>query len=402
MQGKRIVLGITGGIAAYKVAELTRLLVKSGAQVRVAMTNGAQQFVTPLTFQALSGLPVMVDGSTTTDGMPHISLGRSADLMLIAPATADFLARLAQGRADDLLSAACLARDCPLWVVPAMNRQMWHHPATQRNVALLQQDGVRVVAPASGSQACGEEGAGRLPEPEHLLSLIADHFCDKPLAGKRVLVTAGPTQEHIDPVRVITNLSSGKMGYAMAQAAQNAGAEVTLVSGPVCLATPNGVRRVDVISAEDMLHAVMSAIPTTDIFISVAAVADYRPQSVSDNKIAKSNTAQQWSLVPTVDILSQVSHDAHAPFCVGFAAETEDLIARGEAKRQRKKLPLLAVNDARTALGRDDNTLILLDDEGAHPLPTAHKLDVARQMMAHVTHLYFRTFAKGNCRDNQH
>ena len=396
LQGKHIVLGITGGIAAYKSAELTRLLVKNGVTVQIVMTASAQFFVTPLTFHALSGLPVVTETMTANDAMPHISLGRNTDLMLVAPATADFIARLAQGRADDVLSAACLARDCSLWIAPAMNRQMWQNPATQRNVSLLQQDGIHVIAPASGAQACGEEGAGRLPEPEELLALIKAHFTDtplsgKPLAGKRVLITAGPTQEAIDPVRVISNLSSGKMGYAMAQAAWEAGAEVTLISGPVCLPAPANVTRIDVICAESMLHAVMSRIPATDIFISVAAVADYRPRHPSSTKIHKSDATQQLELVPTTDILAQVAQAPHAPFCVGFAAETEDFVARGEAKRRRKHLPLLAVNDAKTALGSDDNTLTLLDDDGVHPLPRGHKLVLARQVVTHLASLYFRS-----------
>jgi phosphopantothenoylcysteine decarboxylase/phosphopantothenate--cysteine ligase len=387
---KRIVLGVTGGIAAYKSAELTRLLVKAGARVQVAMTRSATQFVTPLTFQALSGQPVIIEDADSAKGhgMAHIHLGRDCDVLLIAPATANFIARLALGLADDVLSAACLARDCPLWLAPAMNRQMWHHPATQRNVLQIQQDGGWVIEPDSGPQACGEEGVGRMREPEVIVARLQDFFSPKPLSGKRVLITAGPTLEKLDPVRAITNLSSGKMGYAVAQAAREAGALVTLISGPVCVPSPVGITPVQIESAHDMLNAVKAHVAQADIFISVAAVADYRPLQPQTHKLKKSTQAWSVELVPNPDILEWVATQVNPPFCVGFAAETERLVEHGEAKRQRKHLPLLAVNHAVSALGSDDNELILLDDDGAHPLAKADKLVLARQLVAHLAQLF--------------
>ncbi|MFA5172469.1 MAG: bifunctional phosphopantothenoylcysteine decarboxylase/phosphopantothenate--cysteine ligase CoaBC [Sulfuriferula sp.] len=385
---KRILLGVTGGIAAYKAAELTRLLVKAGAHVQVVMTQAAMQFVGAQTFQALSGNPVITDmWHDAANGMAHINLTREADLAIIAPASADFIAKLAHGQADDMLSTLCLARTCPLLVAPAMNQQMWENAATQRNIAQLAADGIRLLGPASGEQACGETGLGRMVEPADLFQAITAQFASRCLDGKRVLITAGPTVEKIDPVRAITNLSSGKMGYAMAQAAIDAGATVTLISGPSCLTPPAGASVIQVESASDMLAAVNQHVAETDIFISVAAVADYRPELTHTQKIKKSTAALTLNLTPNVDILTQVSQRAQPPFCVGFAAETENLIANGTAKRQRKHLPLLVVNRAQDALGSDNNEVILLDDQGAHPIALADKLSVARQIIQHLANL---------------
>ena len=391
LAGKKIILGVTGGIAAYKAAELCRLLVKAGAGVRVAMTEAACQFVTPLTFQALSGQPVLrsVWANDAADGMAHIHASREADLILVAPASADFLARLAQGRADDLLATLCLARTCPLAVAPAMNREMWAAAPTQRNVQQLAADGVRIYGPASGKQACGETGPGRMLEPAELLAALADATGAGVLAGLRVLVTAGPTFEPIDPVRGLTNRSSGKMGYAIAQAATEAGATVCLVSGPTCLATPAGVRRVDVVTAADM-HAAVLAEGRQDVFIAVAAVADYRVEGVAPHKIKKSAADLQLNLVANPDILADIAARPDAPFCVGFAAETEHLAEQAEAKRRRKKLPLLVGNLAQDTLGSDAAELILSDDHGQHPLPRADKLTLARQLIRHLVPLMNR------------
>lgn len=390
LQDKRILLGITGGVAAYKAAELTRLLVKAGVEVRVAMSAAAMQFVTPLTFQALSGKPVLT-GLWDTDvdnGMAHIEFTRAVDAVLIAPASADFIAKLVHGLADDLLSTLCLARACPLLVAPAMNRQMWENPATQRNIHQLRVDGVALLGPSAGEQACGETGLGRMQEPEELLAGLGAYFQPKLLAGLRVLVSAGPTLEMIDPVRALTNISSGKMGYAVARAAQEAGAAVTLVSGATCLDAPLGVTRLSVTSSEDMAQAVESVVGEVDIFISVAAVADYRPATRTTQKIKKSEHALTLDLLPNKDILQKIANRADAPFCVGFAAETDNLLEHGEAKRQRKHLPLLAVNRAQDALGSNDNELLLLDDAGSHWLPRADKLLLARQLIAHIARLY--------------
>jgi phosphopantothenoylcysteine decarboxylase/phosphopantothenate--cysteine ligase len=390
LQAKRILLGVTGGVAAYKAAELTRLLVKAGADVRVVMTEAATQFVTPLTFQALSGKPVLTNlwASDADNGMAHIDYSRDVDALLIAPASADFIAKLAHGVADDLLSTLCLARTCPLFVAPAMNRQMWDNPATRRSVALLRSDEVMLLGPASGAQACGEIGPGRMLEPAELLAQMTLNFQPKSLAGKRVLVTAGPTLEALDPVRALTNLSSGKMGYAVAQAAQAAGAEVVLVSGPTCLPTPANVQRVAVRSAAEMAVAVNAALPGVAIFISVAAVADYRPAQASEQKLKKTGAPLTLTLLPNPDILADVASRPDAPFCVGFAAESENLLAHGEAKRQRKRLPLIVVNRVQDALGSDDNELLLLDDAGSHALPRADKLTLARQLIDHIANLY--------------
>lgn len=398
LQDKRILLGVTGGIAAYKAAELTRLLAKAGARVQVAMTAAATQFVAAKTFQALSGRRVYTDlwDDADGDGMAHIALARECELTVVAPASADFMAKLAHGLADDMLSTLCLARSCPLLIAPAMNQQMWNHPATRRNARQLAADGVTLLGPAAGEQACGEVGPGRMLEPEAIFAAVVARYAasgqsqhaQPVLAQRRVLITAGPTLEKIDPVRALTNLSSGKMGYAVAQAAIEAGASVTLISGPTCLPLPATARLIAVESAADMLDAVNRQIAMCDIFISVAAVADYRPLQTHINKLKKTDAPLTLELVPTVDILAQVSHMPNPPFCVGFAAETERLPELGEAKRLRKRLPLLVVNRAQDALGSDDNEVLLLDDHGRHPLPKADKLTLARQLVNHIARLY--------------
>jgi phosphopantothenoylcysteine decarboxylase/phosphopantothenate--cysteine ligase len=387
LTGKRILLGISGGIAAYKAAELTRLLVRTGADVRVVLTEAGSRFVTPVTLQALSGQTVWTDlwDPRVADNMGHIELSRDRDLIMVAPASADFLAKLAHGLADDLLSSLCLARRCPLVVAPAMNVEMWENAATQRNVDVLQADGVRVAGPAAGDQACGETGMGRMLEPAELLAEVAAFFAPKRLAGKRVLVTAGPTEEPLDPVRVITNASSGKMGFAVARAAQEAGADVTLVSGPVSLATPAGVARVNVRTAQEMFEAVKKGVPACDVFISVAAVSDYRVKNPAAQKIKKANGKElALQLEENPDILAWVAALPKPPFCVGFAAESEQLERHAREKRAKKKLPLLAANLAQEAIGRDDNAITLFDDQGEHPLGRGAKLDLARKLVAHV------------------
>jgi len=387
LTGKRILLGISGGIAAYKAAELTRLLVRNGADVRVVLTDAGSRFVTPVSLQALSGQTVWTDlwDPKVPDNMGHIELSRDRDLIVVAPASADFLAKVAHGLADDLLSSLCLARRCPLMVAPAMNVEMWENLATQRNVDALGADGVRVAGPAAGDQACGESGMGRMLEPAGLLAQIEAFFGPKRLAGKRVLVTAGPTEEPVDPVRVITNASSGKMGFAVARAAQEAGAQVTLVSGPVSLATPPGVARIDVRTAQEMFEAVKKDAPASDIFISVAAVSDYRVKHPARQKIKKANGKELLlKLEENPDILAWVAALPKPPFCVGFAAESEQLERHAREKRARKNLPLLAANLAQDALGRDDNAITLFDDEGEHPLGRGAKLELARKLVAHV------------------
>jgi phosphopantothenoylcysteine decarboxylase/phosphopantothenate--cysteine ligase len=387
LTGKRILLGLTGGIAAYKAAELTRLLKRPGADVRVVMTEAASRFITPLTLQALSGQPVWTGlwDARVPDGMGHIELSRDRDLIVVAPASADFLAKAANGLADDLLSTLCLARRCPLLVAPAMNVEMWENAATQRNLARLGEDGVYVAGPAAGEQACGEIGLGRMLEPAQILGEIEALLGPRPLQGKRVLVSAGPTQEPIDPVRVITNLSSGKMGYAVARAASEAGADVTLVSGPVALRTPAGVARVDVRTAEEMFQAVKKAAARSDVFVSVAAVADYRVKSPSARKIKKANgAALTLELEENPDILAYVAGMKGGPFCVGFAAESDDLARHAKEKRARKNIPLLAANLAQEALGGDENAITLYDERGAHDLGRGSKLELARKLVAHV------------------
>ena len=390
LQGKRIVLGVTGGIAAYKAAELVRLLGKQGADVQVAMTEGATHFATVTTFQALSGKPVFTDqwDARMPNAMAHIDLSRQADLILVAPASADFLARTAHGLADDLLTTMVLARDCPMLLAPAMNRQMWENPATQRNVAQLQADGIGVLGPASGEQACGEIGAGRMLEPEEILEEVIAFFTPKLLAGKKILMTAGPTFEAIDPVRGITNLSSGRMGYALARAARQAGAEVTLVSGPVGFGAPQGVDRIDVRSALDMHAAVMARASSSDIFIGVAAVADYRVANAAEHKLKKDTGGiPPIELVENPDILAEVAALPDGPFCVGFAAESRNLEAYAQAKRRKKNIPLIAGNLIQDGFGGDDNRLVLFDDKGTHPLTPAPKSELARQLVEHIAYL---------------
>ena len=406
---KRIVLGLTGGVAAYKAAELARLLIKQGIEVQAAMTEAACQFISPATLQALTGRPVLVSQWETVpsgprdDGMAHISASRAADAIVIAPATADFIAKLTLGLADDLLSTLCLARDCPLLVAPAMNRQMWGNAATQRNIAQLERDGVTLLGPASGAQACGEEGMGRMLEAGDLARDIAA-FLERgdPLGGRapflarepgqrmegmKVLITAGPTYEAIDTVRGITNRSSGKMGYAVALAALELGAEVTLVSGPTALDKPQGALVVDVTSATEMFDAVKQRAAAADIFIGVAAVADYRVATPSVQKIKRDSGPLTLELVPNPDILAHVASLPAPPFCVGFAAESEKLRENGTAKRRAKNIPLLAANLAQDAIGSDSNELVLFDDAGEHVLPRAGKLELARLLMQHIINL---------------
>lgn len=384
--GRRIVLGVTGGVAAYKAAELVRRLVQTGAQVDVVLTPGGAHFVTPTTFQALSGRPVWCDpwDERRANAMAHIDLTRGADLLLVAPCTADAMARFAQGQADDLLATLALARACPMAVAPAMNRQMWLHPATQRNRAQLVADGVLFWGPAEGEQACGEIGPGRMIEPDEIVARLEAFFAPKWFSGHAVLVTAGPTYEPLDPVRVLTNLSSGKMGYALAQAFAQAGATVTLVSGPVSLPTPWGVTRVDVTTAEEMRTAVLERVPGHRIFASVAAVADYRPVRVSPQKIKKGAERLTLELVRNPDILAEVAALPEPPWCIGFAAESENLDEYAERKRREKGLQLVVGNLVQEAMGRDENTVVLYDENGRIPLPTADKAQVAWGIVRHV------------------
>ncbi|MBE0624532.1 MAG: bifunctional phosphopantothenoylcysteine decarboxylase/phosphopantothenate--cysteine ligase CoaBC [Burkholderiales bacterium] len=389
IKGKRILLGLSGGIAAYKIAELTRLLTQAGAEVQVVMTAAACRFITPVTMQALSGNPVHGDlwDASVPNNMAHIELSRGCDAIVVAPASADFLAKLAQGLCDDLLSTLCLARECPLLVAPAMNVQMWGNPATQRNAKQLSADGVIILGPASGDQACGEVGMGRMLEAEEIFEEIDAFFQPRLLAGKRVLVTAGPTYEAIDTVRGITNISSGKMGYAVARAAREAGAVVTLVSGPTALAAPRGMERIKVSAAQEMYDAVMARVGKADVFIGVAAVADYRPKEARRQKLKKGTGGMTLQLQQNPDILGTVAARRKAPFCVGFAAETENLDAYAQAKRRRKNVPLLAANLAQYAFGADDNQLILFDDQGRHELARAPKIELARALVAHIASL---------------
>jgi len=386
----KLVLGVTGGIAAYKAAELTRELIRGGFEVQVVMTDSARGFVTPETFQALSGNPVYTNMWDTRirDNMAHIELSRGKDAIVVAPATADFIAKLAHGLADDLLSTLCLARACPLIIAPAMNREMWGNPATRRNVEQLMRDGVAFIGPDSGDQACGETGMGRMVEAQDIAEAVAGFLAPKLLSGARVLVTAGPTFEAIDPVRGITNQSSGKMGYAVARAAREAGGSVTLISGPTSLAVPPGVQRTDVVSARDMFQAVKKRVGAADIFISVAAVGDYRVVNPSEQKIKRNGRNLRLELEPNPDILAWVASRPRAPFCVGFAAESEKLRQHGEAKRRAKKVPLVAANLVQTAIGADENEIVLLDDQGEHHLARAPKDVIARQLIAHVAKLY--------------
>ena len=400
LAGKHIVLGLSGGIACYKAAELTRELIKAGATVQVVMTEAAEQFITAVTLQALSNRPVCTSqwDAREPNNMAHINLTREADAVLVAPASADFMAKLLHGRADDLLSLLCLARPldkCPLLIAPAMNREMWAHPTTQRNAAQLRADGTAILGPGSGDQACGETGDGRMLEPEELLADLVAFFQPKALLGKKVLITAGPTFEAIDPVRGITNLSSGKMGFAIARAAAEAGAAVTLVAGPVHQPTPRGVRRVDVVSAQQMFDAVLPAAPGHDVFIATAAVADWRPASCPDQKIKKAGgkALPVISVTENPDILAAVAKlpeaDVHSatgrrPFCVGFAAESHDLLKHAREKLQRKNVPLIVANIGPATFGRDDNALTLVDAKGQRELPRADKLTLARQLVADI------------------
>lgn len=395
LSGKHIVLGLTGGIACYKAAELCRALIKQGATVQVVMTEAAAQFITPVTMQALSNRPVFDSqwDARERNNMPHINLSREADAILIAPCSADFMAKLLHGRADDLLSLMCLARpidSVPLLIAPAMNREMWAHPATQRNLAQLQADGATLLGVGSGFQACGETGDGRMLEPQELLEDVIAFFQPKVLAGQRVVVSAGPTFEAIDPVRGITNLSSGKMGFAIARAAREAGADVTLVAGPVAQPTPRGVQRVDVKSAQNMHAALVEYAQAATIFVATAAVADWRPAQASDQKIKKdgSGNAPVLSFVENVDILSEIAHSPRATngelFCVGFAAESHDLLAHATAKRARKGVPMLVGNIGPATFGQDDNALLLVDAHGSQELPRNSKLALARQLVAEI------------------
>ena len=390
LAGKKILLGLTGGIACYKAAELARGLVKAGAGVQVVMTEASRHFITPVTMQALSGKPVYTDqwDSRISNNMAHIDLSREADLILIAPCSADFMRKLVHGAADDLLSTLCLARPStvPLLVAPAMNVEMWENPATKRNADQLRADRVVLLGPASGDQACGETGLGRMLEPDQLLEALSAFFQPKRLAGRHVMITAGPTFEPIDPVRGITNLSSGKMGYAIARAAHAAGATVTLVSGPTTLQTPLGVTRVPVTTAREMHEAVMSEITAYDLFIAVAAVADWRVASVSEQKIKK-----QAGQTPTLqfeqnpDILASVAALPSPPYCVGFAAESEDLLRQGAAKREKKGIPLLVGNIGHQTFGRDDNALVLFDEHGHQSLARASKETLAIRLIEEIS-----------------
>jgi len=390
LDGKKIVLGLTGGIACYKSAELTRALVKAGASVQVAMTQAATQFITPVTMQAVSGKPVFFDqwDARIANNMAHIDLTRDADAIVIAPCSTDFMFKLAHGACDDLLSTLCIARPAsvPLLVAPAMNVEMWQNPATRRNAAQLRADGIAVLGPAAGEQACGEVGMGRMLEPEQLLEEIIASFIPKTMAGRRVLITAGPTFEPIDPVRGITNLSSGKMGYAIARAAREAGAEALLVSGPTGLAAPYGVRRVDVLTAQQMHDAVMAQVPGQDVFIAVAAVADWRVANASGQKLKKEGNGAMPALVfeQNPDILASVAALANKPYCVGFAAESDNLLEYGRAKRERKGIPLLVGNIGPSTFGSDRNELVLFDQHGHTAMPAADKLHLARQLISEI------------------
>jgi phosphopantothenoylcysteine decarboxylase/phosphopantothenate--cysteine ligase len=388
LAGRTLLLGVTGGVAAFKSCELARELQRRGAVVQVAMTDAATRFVGTATFQALTGRPVYVDAwdGRIDNGMPHIDLSRGTDAILVAPATADFLAKVAHGLADDLLSTLVLARDVPLLVAPAMNRQMWQAAPTQRNVAALRADGVAVLGPASGEQACGETGDGRMLEAQELVEETIAFFAPKRLAGRRVLVTAGPTYEPIDPVRGLTNLSSGKMGYAIARACRHAGAQVVLVSGPTALAAPRGVRRVDVRSARDMLAAVQAELAGQDVFVSVAAVADWRVANAAGHKLKKTEGGAPPALefAQNPDILATVARTPGAPYCVGFAAETEDLEVNAQDKRRRKGVPLLVGNLGQATFGRDDNELLLVDPAGAVRLPRASKIALAARLVEEI------------------
>ncbi len=388
---KQIVLGITGGIAAYKAAELTRELQRKGFDVQVVMTRAAGSLVTPATFQALSGKPVFSDlwDPRIADNMGHIELSRGKEAIVVAPATADFLAKIANGLADDLLSTLCLARECPLLVAPAMNRQMWDNPATRRNVERLLRDGVNILGPGRGDQACGEVGLGRMLEPQEIAEAVVMQLSPKLLRGVQVLITAGPTFEPIDAVRGITNRSSGKMGYAVARAALDAGAKVSLITGPVTLPAPAGAEITRVETTAQMFDAVKRHAARANIYIGVAAVADYRVDKPRAHKIKKTDERQlQLRLVPNPDILAWVASRPKPPFCVGFAAESRNLDAYADAKRRRKKVDMIVANLAQDAIGSDENEVTVLDDRGKHRFERAPKDAVARQLIAHIAQLY--------------
>ena len=393
LKGKHLVLGLSGGVACFKAAELARELIKAGATVQVVMTDAATQFITPVTMQALTGRSVYTSqwDAREPNRMAHINLSREADAIIVAPASADFIAQIAQGRADELLALLCLARPvatCPLLLAPAMNREMWAHPATQRNAAQVVADGAILLGPAAGDQACGEVGDGRMLEAAELCDAVIAHFQPKHLAGRTVLVTAGPTFEAIDPVRGITNHSSGKMGFAIARAAAEAGAAVTLVAGPVHLPTPAGVRRINVQSARDMLAAVLPLAPTHQVFVATAAVADWRPAQASEHKVKKDGTGQvpMLTLTENPDILATVAAlpADQRPWCVGFAAESQDVVLHARAKRLRKGVPLIVGNLGPATFGRDHNTLVLIDAQGEVELPTGHKLALARELVREI------------------
>jgi len=387
---KRILLGLTGGIAAYKAADLARALIREGADVQVVMTEAACKFVAPLTLQALTGKPVFTSmwDDQVSNGMPHIELSRDRDLIVVAPATADFIAKLVHGAADDLLATLCIARESRLMIAPAMNRQMWENPATQRNIQQLRDDGIVIEGPDSGDQACGENGMGRMTEPAQIVESIISWFQPKLLAGAHILVTAGPTYEPIDAVRGITNLSSGRMGYAVARAAGEAGAEVTLVSGKTGLPPPSSASLISVVTAREMHDAVMSRLPQTDIFIAVAAVADYSVSNRDEHKKKKTKAGLKLEFTENPDILEAAAALDDAPFCVGFAAESRNLEEYASEKRQRKNIPLLAANLVQDAIGSEDNELVLFDDEGMHRLARSSKLHQARGLIRHITKLY--------------
>lgn len=392
LANKRILLGISGGIAAYKSAELVRTLTKAGADVRVIMTSGALEFITPLTLQALSGNPVhhaLLD-ETAEAGMGHIELARWADTILIAPATADVIARLAAGMGNDLLTTVCLASAAPLCLAPAMNQQMWAAPTTQNNLTTLAQllgEKLALFGPDSGAQACGDIGPGRMLEPEAIARLLANRFTTGALAGKRVVITAGPTREALDPVRYISNHSSGKMGYALARAAQEAGAEVTLISGPVHLPAPDRVTLVSVVSATDMLAAALATLEHCDLFIASAAVADYRPATIAEQKIKKAGDEIQLTLVKNPDIVATIAQHKNRPFTVGFAAETNDVDAYARAKLERKNLDMIIANDVSRqdiGFGADDNAVTLYSKHGSTEFTVMNKALLARQLLAAI------------------
>jgi phosphopantothenoylcysteine decarboxylase / phosphopantothenate---cysteine ligase len=383
---RHLLVGVTGGIAAYKTAELIRLLIKQGHTVQVVMTEAATHFITPTTLQALSGNQVFVDSwdQRISNAMPHIELSRAADAILVAPASADFIAKLTHGFANDLLSTLCLARECPLLIAPAMNRQMWENQATQRNIEQLAKDQVTILGPDSGEQACGEVGQGRMLEPEMLIDGLQAHFTPKLLTGKRILITAGATMEMLDPVRGITNLSSGKMGFALAKVAMQMGAEVTLVHGLATASKPQASHALYASSAAVMHETVMRHINDQDVFIAVAAVADYSPILTADQKIKKSEETLTIQLKKNKDILAEVAARPNPPYCIGFAAETEQVLAHAKQKRLAKNIPMIVANQANTALGSEENEVTIIDATGEYPLPIADKTIIATKILMHL------------------